>query len=109
MSTGPWYCVVRDCLPHDAVILQLRDLRTLEGVLGEWVTDLVLLSTCLESLNKLVINALLDVDPGPGTATLAVVEEDSKVDPRDGVLDIGIREDDVGALSSELESHFLQV
>lgn len=46
---------------HDAVILQLTHLWPLEGVLLEWVTNDILGGSCLELLDELVINALLDV------------------------------------------------
>jgi len=82
-------------IAHDAVILELRDLWSLEGVGGEWVTDLVGNSALLESLNELVVDARLNVDTGTSTAALAVVEENAKVDPRDGVLDVSIVEDDI--------------
>ncbi len=36
---------------------------------------------CLELLDELVVDAGLDVDAGAGTAALAVVEEDTEVDP----------------------------
>jgi hypothetical protein len=52
----------RKNLPHDSVELELRNLRTLEGVGGEGVTDNVLLSTLLEALDKLVVDAFLHVD-----------------------------------------------
>lgn len=40
---------------HDAVVLQLADLGTLEGILVEWIADLVCLGTLLEGLDELVI------------------------------------------------------
>ena len=80
---------------HDAVVLKLRDLWALEGVGSEWITDLVGGGTLLESLNELVINTRLDIHTGTGAAALAVVEEDTEVDPGDGVLNVGIVEDDI--------------
>lgn len=94
---------------HDAVELQLGDLGTLEGVLGEGVAELVLGGTLLEALDELVVDALLDQQAGTGTAALAVVEEDTKVGPRDGVVNVGIVEDNVGGLAAELEGDLLQV
>lgn len=38
-----------------------------------------------------------------------MVEEDAKVDPGDGVVDVGVLEDDVGRLATELEGDLLQV
>lgn len=94
---------------HDAVELELGDLGTLEGLLKEWVTDLVGESTLLEGLEELVIDTLLDEDAGTSAAALAVVVVDTEVDPRDGLLDIGIVEDDVGGLATKLEGDLLQV
>jgi len=82
-------------IAHDSVILDLRDLWSLEGVDGEWVTDLVGNSALLESLNELVVDARLNVDSGTSTAALAMVEENTEVDPRDSVLDVSIIEDDI--------------
>lgn len=94
---------------HDTVVLELRDLGTLEGLLIEGVADLVLLSSLLESSKELVVDALLDVDTGTSTAALAVVVVDTEVDPRDSLLNVGIIEDDVGGLATKLEGDLLQV
>ena len=89
--------------------MDLRDLGSLEGVGGEWVTNDVLLCSLLELLHKLVVDGLLDVDTRTGAAALAVVEEDTEVDPRDGVVDICVSEDDVGRLATKLKGDLLQV
>jgi len=80
---------------HDAVKLNLRNLRSLEGPGVMRVTNNVLGGSLLESLDELVINALLDVNSRASAAALAVVEEDTEVDPRDSVVDVSIVEDDV--------------
>lgn len=94
---------------HDSVVLELADLGTLEGVGGEWVTDHVLLRSLSEGLDELVVHARLHVDAGSGTAALTVVEKDTEVDPRDGVLDVGVVEHNVGRLATELEGDLLEV
>lgn len=94
---------------HDAVILKLADLGTLEGLVVEGVADLVLGSALLEGLNELVVDTLLNVDTRTGAAGLAVVEVDTEVDPVNGLLDIGIVEDNVGGLATKLEGNLLQV
>ena len=38
-----------------------------------------------------------------------MVEEDTKVDPGDGILDVGIVEHDVRALSTEFKSNLLEI
>lgn len=96
-------------LPHDAVVLELRYLGSLECVCGEWVADFVGCSPLLERIDELVIDTLLHVDSGSRTATLAVVEEHTEIDPGNGVFEIGIIEDDVGALATKFQRHLLQV
>ena len=94
---------------HNAIVLELGDLGTLEGLWVEWVTEFVSFSTGLEAFNEFVVDAILNVDSGASAAALSVVEEDSEVDPGDGILDIGIVEDDIRGLTAKLESYFLQV
>ncbi len=94
---------------HDAVVLQLADLGTLEGLLVKGVADGVGGRALLEGLEELVVDALLDEDAGAGAAALAVVEVDAKVDPGDGGLDVGVVEDNVGGLAAELEGDLLEV
>jgi hypothetical protein len=94
---------------HDTIELELRHLRSLESGIVEWVANDVLLDSLLELLDELVVDALLDINTGAGTAGLAVVEEDTHVGPLDGLVDIGVVEDDVGGLPTKLESNFLQV
>lgn len=94
---------------HDAVELQLRDLRTLESVGSEGVAELVGGGALLEAGNELVVDAFLDQDTGTSAAALAVVEEDTEVGPRDGVVDVGVVEDNVRGLATQLKSDLLQV
>lgn len=94
---------------HDPVKLQLRHLRALEGVGLEGVADLVGQRALLEALQELVVDRLVDQNARAGAAALAVVEVDTKVDPRDGVVNVGIREDNVGRLATQLQGNLLQV
>lgn len=94
---------------HDTLELELRDLGTLEGVRGEGVTKLVLGGTLLEASDKLVVDLLVDQDTRTGAAALTVVEEDTEVSPRNGVVNVRIVEDNVGRLATQLQSDLLQV
>jgi len=94
---------------HDAVELELRDLGSLESGAVERVADDVLADPLLELLGEGVVDRLLDVDARTGAAALAVVEEDAEIGPLDGLVDVGVGEDDVGRLASELEGDLLQV
>ena len=94
---------------HDTVELELGDLRTLEGIGVKGVAELVLGSTLLEAGNELVVDVLLDEETRAGAAALAVVEEDTEVGPRDGVVNVGVVENNVGGLATKLESNLLQV
>jgi hypothetical protein len=85
--------------------------------------DLELSSGSLELLSELVVNTLLDVNPGTSTTSLTVVEavisnecetdqihlQDTLASVCDGIVDIGIIKDDVGTLSTELKRDLLQV
>ena len=101
--------VIGRCSLHDAVELHLRDLRALEGVLRKWVANDVLLCPLLELLNELVVNGFLHVDTGTGAATLAVVEEDTEVNPGNGIINVRVLEDDIWRFATELERDLLQV
>ena len=96
-------------VPHDTVELELRHLRALEGLRVERITNLVFRRALLEALQELIVDVLLHEDTRSRAAALAVVEVDAKVDPRDGVVDVGVLEDDVGRLAAQLERHLLQV
>jgi hypothetical protein len=75
------YNFVATSLLHNAVELNLGNLGTLESVGSEGVANNVLLCALLELLDELVVDALLDVHTRTSTAALAVVEEDTEVDP----------------------------
>lgn len=94
---------------HDAVELELGDLRTLEGILSEGVTKLVLRGTLLEAGDELVVDAFLDQHARAGATALTVVEEDTEVGPRDGVFDVSIVENNVGRLATQLKGDLLEV
>jgi len=49
-------------VPHDTIVLELRNLRTLESVRAKGVADNILLSALLESLDEFIVDAILDVD-----------------------------------------------
>jgi len=87
----------------------LGDLRALESVFCKGVTDDVLGGTLLESLDELVVDAFLNVDTATGTAALSVVEEDTEVDPRNGIVDVCIVKDNVWRLATKLKGDLLQV
>ncbi len=55
------------------------------------------------------MDAVLDEQPAAGTAALALVEEQAEVRALDGGVEIGVGEDDVGALAAQLEADALEV
>src|SRR3984885_911353 len=81
---------------HDPVELELAHLWALEGVGGKWVANDILGCSRLERFDELVVDAGLDVDARTSTAALTVVEENAKVDPRDGIIKVRVIEDDIG-------------
>ena len=84
-------------------------MRALERVRAEWVTNNVLLRPGLESFNEFVIDTLLNINPGPSATALAVVEENTKVDPRNSVFNIRIVKYNVWALATEFQGDLLQI
>lgn len=100
---------MRRDLPHNAVILQLGDLGSLEGVFAERIANDVLCRSLLESLDEFIVDIFLDVDSRSRTAALSVIEEDSKIDPRDRVINIRVLEHDVRAFATKLEGHLLKI
>ena len=94
---------------HDSVELDLGDLWALEGIILEWISDLVCVCALAETGDELIVDAGLDVDTGTSAAGLSVVEEDSEVNPGDSVIDISIIENDVWRLATQLKSNLLQV
>lgn len=59
------------------VVLNLRDLGTLEGIGLEGVTDLQRLDVRQELFLELVVHLFVDKDSRTGTTCLTVVEEDT--------------------------------
>lgn len=91
------------------VELGLGDLRALEGVGLGGVTNLDRLDLGHELLHELLLDALLDEDSRSSAADLSGVEEDPERRPGSGSVEVGVLEDDVGRLSSELEGDGLEV
>ncbi len=60
-----------------------------------------------QPVDELVVDRLLDEQPGPGRADLAGVQEDGGEGVVDGDLAVGVGEDDVGVLAAELQRHLL--
>lgn len=50
--------------PHDTVILKLGNLRSLESLSIKWIAHNIFLNSLLEPRNKIVIDTLLDINPG---------------------------------------------
>jgi hypothetical protein len=57
-----------------------------------------------EARHELVVDRVLDEEPRPGQADLAGVAEDRLDRPVDRVVEVGVLEDEVGALAAELEA-----
>ena len=61
----------------------------------------------LQLVDEPVVDALLDEEPAPGAADVALVEEDPVDNPFDRLVERGIVEDDMGCLSPELQGQLL--
>ena len=73
------------------------------------LTNNVRLGPLAEPLQELVIDTLLDVNTRSSTAALAVVVEDSEIDPRDSVINVGVVKDNVWRLATKLKGDLLEV
>ena len=61
-------------------------LRPLFAVVSQRVADLALLGACHAALDKLVVDGLFDEGARSGAATLALVEEESKMGVLHGLI-----------------------
>ena len=55
------------------------------------------------------MDLVLDEQPAAGTAALALVEEQAEVRAFDGGVEVGVGEDDVGALAAQFQADALEV
>lgn len=87
-------------------LLYLRSLLCLEI---KRVTDHTALCPFHASLHKLIINGFFHKGAAPGAATLTLVEKQGKMAQADSIIQIRVGEDNVRALSSQLQRDILQV
>src|SRR5262249_34514972 len=94
---------------HDPLALLGADLRPLLGVHVERAAHLARLGLLHEAVDELVVDLALDEQPAAGAAALALVEEQAEVGALDGLVEVGVGEDDVGALAAQFEADALEV
>ena len=93
---------------EDTVVLGLCDLGSLEGVVGEGVSDLGGgLNGFLEEGDELIVDGVVDEDSGGCGADLALVVHNSDVGPFSGLFEVGVAEDDKRGLSTSLQGNVL--
>src|SRR2546427_269442 len=90
---------------EDLLLLALGDERPETGVLVEGVTRGELLRPLGELFHHLVVDGFLDQEPRPGRAHLALPVKDPGLSAAHGGREVRVGEDDVRALSAELERH----
>ena len=82
---------------EDPLVLRLCDLWALERGILEWISDFAdLLDPFLEKLDEFVVDAFLDQDAGGRGADLTHVGHDADMAPLDGLVEIGVVEDEQG-------------
>jgi len=96
-------------IPHNAVILLLRDLCSLESGVVERIPNLEALCLLRELVYKLVVNLGVNKNPRAGTARLSLVEENSNRGPINSLFHVTIVEDDTRRFASKLKCDVLQV
>lgn len=93
---------------EDTVVLSLGDLRSLEGLVFEGVSDLGGgLDGLLEEGDELIVDGVVDEDSGGCCADLALVIHDTDVGPFSGLFKVCIVEDDERRLAAGLQSNVL--
>ncbi|MGY4433470.1 hypothetical protein ACVWWO_005947 [Bradyrhizobium sp. F1.13.1] len=93
----------------DALELLLGHQRSDLGVGVETVAHLQLLAELGDAADELLVDRLLDEQPGAGAADLPRIGEHRHRGARHGGIEIGVREHDVRRLAAELERDTLEV
>src|SRR2546423_717962 len=93
----------------DAVQLLLRNLRPHLRRLVRRVADLYLLRLLSEATEELVFDSLIKEEARACATDLPLVEEDAHHRAVDGLLHVGVGEDDVRRFASEFERDFRKV
>ena len=99
---GPLFLAQFD-VAEDLVQLLLRDLRSLLGGRVERIADFSLFGLLGQAADELLADAVLDEQPAPRRAALAAVEVNRVKRAGHRLLEVGVGEDDVGALAAQLE------
>ena len=94
---------------HDFVELVLVDLRTLFGIFVEGIADGALLGAGDGFLDEFVVALFFDEEARAGAAALTLIEEECEVGAFDGLVHVGVGENDVGTLAAEFESDALEI
>ena len=87
----------------------MRDERAHLALVVERVADLDRHGAADELADEAVVDGALDEQARAGRADLAGAGEDADEGAVDGRLEVGVGEDDVGALAAELEADLLHV
>ena len=91
----------------DLVAVRRAGERTGLGLVVERAAEPDPLRPLDERVDEVVVDRLLDEQPGAGRADLAGVQEDRGQRVVEGDLEVGVGEDDVGVLAAQLEGDLL--
>lgn len=94
---------------QDLVELGLIDLRTVVGGQVQWIGEQMFLGTFGAAADEFIIDRFLNERSRSGTAALSHVVEEGEVGLFDGVVQVSVSQNDVWALSSELEGDALEI
>jgi len=96
-------------IAHNAVILLLRGLCSLESSVVERIPNLEALCPLRELVYKLVVNLGVNKNPRASTARLSLVEENSNRRPINSLFHVTIVENNTRRFASKLKCDVLQV
>ena len=75
----------------------------------ERIADLLRLGLFHQLLDQLVVDLLFDKEPAARAAALALVEEQTEVGALHGRVEVGVGEDHIGTLASQLQANAFEI
>src|SRR5262249_9046423 len=82
-------------IAQDAIHLRFIHLRALSRAGVEWITEFLLLGSCEQSIDQLIVNLLFNKEAGSATAGLTLVEEEREENGFRSRIEISIGKNDV--------------
>ena len=102
-NTGSALAASATDIAHDLVELSLINLRSLFGALIERVANSAFARSGHHFCHEFIVHRFFHEQPAAGTAALALIEEQPELRTGRCCVEVGIGEDDVGALAAQFK------